>query len=355
MPDSKDDTHWMQLAIKHARKGIATCSPNPPVGAVIVKDGRHLASGWHKQAGRPHAEREAIAEAVNQHGKGSLIGATIYVTLEPCSTHGQTPPCTSAIINAGFARVVYGARDPNPKHVGAAEAILQAAEITVEKEVCAYECDQLIRAFTKIQETGLPWIILKSAISLDGCITRPPSESQWLSSQESREIVHQLRHQTDAVITGGNTARKDDPSLTIRSSGLPNKTQPWRMIITQGKKEQLPQDLKLFNDCHKDRTLVQENGDISTALRKLANLGCNSVLVEAGGTLMASFLKQQLADEVVVFYAPIVTGGPDSGFGHNTPGVTLIEPQFTKIGNDVMLRATVQKHKKTSDSQIVSP
>ena len=344
MPGTNKDSHWMQLAIEQAIKGVGTCSPNPPVGAVIVKHDHLLGVGWHKQAGKPHAEREAIANALEQHSAETLKGSTIYVTLEPCSTQGLTPPCTDGIIDAGFARVVYGSEDPNPKHAGAAKKIIRTANIDIESGVCQQDCDRLIRPFTKVQQTGLPWIILKSAISLDGSITRPPNEGQWLSSPESREYVQQIRHQSDAIITGGNTARKDNPSLTIRSDKLPGKAQPWRMVITRGNKEDLPQDLKLFNDSNHDRTLVQEHGDIDTALKRLVDKGCNSVMVEAGGILMAEFLKQKLADELIIFYAPILTGGPEIGFGKLTPKVVLAEQQFTKIGSDVMLRAIIKKH-----------
>ena len=355
MAKPEKDESWMQLAIEHAYKGLATCSPNPPVGAVVVKQDQILGVGWHQQAGQPHAERVAIADALMHHTAADLQGATIYVTLEPCSTHGRTPPCTQGIIDAGITRVVYGSIDPNPLHVGAADKILHAANIQVSKEICKLDCDRLIRAFSKVQQTSMPWVILKSAISLDGSTTRPPGEGQWLSSPESREIVHQLRNQVDAIITGGNTARIDNPSLTPRSKKVISKIQPWRMVITQGKKVDLPTDLKLFNDSHANRTLVQENGDITSALKNLANRGCNSVLVEAGGGLMAAFLEQQLADELVIFYAPLVTGGADIGFGSSTPKTQLIEQQYTKIGNDVMLRAIVKRHKKTSDPQTVSP
>lgn len=354
MPKFKDDKYWMLLAIEQAFKGRSTCAPNPAVGAVIVKQGHLLGTGWHKEAGQPHAEREAIADTVVKHGIDSLKGATIYITLEPCSTEGRTPPCTSGIIEVGITRVVYGAIDPNPNHNGSAEKILQAANIEVSAGVADSECRQLIRAFTKVQKTGLPWVILKTAISLDGCISRPPGESQWLSSPESREIVQQLRYDTDAIITGGNTARMDNPSLTIRSKNLPTRKQPWRMLVTLGKRENLPNDLQVFTDAYSDSTLVQEDGDLHSALKRLVKRGCNTVMVEAGGTLIASFLEQQLADEVVVFYTPMLTGGPNNGFGLLTPMVELDEQEFIQIGNDVMLRAVVQKHKKTSDSQIAS-
>ena len=352
MPTPDENTHWMQLALEQASKGVGTTSPNPPVGAVIVKDGKVIGKGWHQKAGAPHAEREAIADALQQHPQEALNGASIYVTLEPCSSHGRTPPCTEGILATGITRVVYGSQDPNPKHAGAAKTIMQSAGLEVHSGVHRGECDKLIRPFTKVQKTGLPWVILKSAISLDGKTTRPPGEGQWLSSSESRQLVQNLRYQSDAIITGGNTLRVDNPSLTLRPSNPSNKEQPWRMIITRGKKEALPQHCQLFSDEHANRTLVQEQGDIISALKTLANKGCNSVLVEAGGTLMAAFLREALADELVVFYAPMLTGGDDLGFGELTPEVDLEEQQFTRIGSDIMLRATI---KKTNSPQLAYP
>ena len=347
-----EDIHWMKLALKQANNGVGTTSPNPPVGAVIVKGGKLIGKGWHQKAGGPHAEREAIADALLQHSTQALNGATIYVTLEPCSSHGRTPPCTDGIIAAGITRLVYGSQDPNPKHVGAAKIIMRSAGLEVHSGVYRSACDKLIRPFAKVQKTGLPWVILKSAISLDGRITRPPGEGQWLSSPESREMVQKLRHQSDAIITGGNTFRIDNPSLTLRSANLPSKQQPWRMVITRGKKDVLPQQHKLFSDQYADRTLVQQQGDIISALKTLVKRGCNTVLVEAGGTLMAAILQQEFADELVVFYAPMLTGGADAGFGELTPKVDLEEQQFTRIGSDIMLRATI---KKTNSSQLIYP
>ena len=347
-----EDIHWMKLALKQASNGVGSTSPNPPVGAVIVKGGKLIGKGWHQKAGSPHAEREAIADALEQHSSEALNGATIYVTLEPCSSHGRTAPCTDGILAAGITRVVYGSQDPNPKHAGAAEKIIQSAGLEVHSGVCQSECDKLIRPFTKVQQTGLPWVTLKSAISLDGKTTRRPAEGQWLSSPESREYVQKMRYQSDAIITGGNTVRMDNPSLTLRSTNRPDKQQPWRMVITRGKKEALPQDYQLFGDEHANRTLIQEHGDILSALKTLANKGCNSVLVEAGGTLMAAILQLELADELVIFYAPMLTGGADAGFGQLTPEVVLEEQQFTRIGSDIMLRATI---KKPTPPQLVYP
>jgi len=339
---AKSDSLWMQLAIDEARKGVGLTSPNPTVGAVIVKGGELLGKGWHTRAGKPHAEREAIAEVLKNHEDAVLEGATIYVTLEPCSTQGRTPPCTQGILDAGITRVVYGAEDPNPVHAGAALKLLELAGVEVTVGVEKEDCEALIRAFAKKQRTGLPWVILKSAMSLDGRITRPPGESQWLTSEESRDYVQLLRHESDAIVTGGNTLRIDNPALTIRSKNFTSKPQPWRMVITRGSRDALPDDSQIFTDQFAERTLVQENGDIRAALIELAKRGCNTVLVEAGGTLMTAFIEAEVVDEVVIFYAPLLTGGPHTGFSQLPFDVNLFDPAFFQIGDDLLLRALVQ-------------
>jgi len=335
------DETWMQLAIEEAKKGIGLTSPNPAVGAVIVKNGQMLGKGWHTRAGMPHAEREAIANVLENHSAKAMMDATIYVTLEPCSTQGRTPPCTQGILDAGISRVVYGAEDPNPAHAGVAKRLLESQGLEVTVGVENEACLKLIRGFSKVQRSGLPWVMLKSAISLDGRITRPPGESQWLTSPASREMVQRLRFESDAIITGGNTFRIDNPALTLRSEALSAKTQPWRMVITRGKREELPPEHQLFTDVYADRTLVQESGDLLAALKQLAERGCQSVMVEAGGTLMAAFLEAKLVDEVAIFYAPLLTGGPDYGFAGLAEDISLRNSEFTQIGDDLLLRALV--------------
>ncbi len=335
----RSDSDWMQLAISEAQKGIGLTSPNPPVGAIIVKDGKLLGKGWHSGAGKPHAEREAIANARAQGN--DITDSTIYVTLEPCSSHGRTPPCTEGILEAKITRVVYGAEDPNPAHQGNAKRLLENQRVLVSTNVEKLACEHLIRAFAKKQRTGLPWVVIKSAISLDGRITRPPGEGQWLTSPESRNLVQRMRFESDAIITGGNTIRKDNPALTIRSEQLPNKDQPWRMVLTQGVQNSLPSEAQIFTDQYAERTLVQENGDINEALKTLGNLDCNQVMVEAGGKLLGAFLDADLVDEVAIFYAPLLTGGLDAGFTGLSGKVNLTNQEFTQIGDDVLLRALV--------------
>lgn len=338
------DEQFMQLAIAEAKKGIGLTSPNPPVGAVIVKDGQVIGKGWHRKAGEPHAEREAIKSVA----KGvDLTGATIYVTLEPCSTSGRTGACTDAIIEAGFSRVVYGARDVNPDHAGAADEILESAGIEVKSGVLEEECNVLIRGFSKRILKGLPWVIAKSAMSLDGRITRPDGEGQWLTGQEARAEAHRIRAEVDAIIVGGKTVRRDNPSLTIRGEAYRSeKEQPWRLVLTQSGKENLPLDVTVFTDEFKEKTLIHEDMSLEASLRELAERGCNTVLLECGGVLMRQFLEQGLVDEVAVFFAPMLTGGGDFGFGvgeHLKKSLALEKMRVKQLGEDVLFRGVVRK------------
>jgi len=299
----------MALALLEAQKGVGRTAPNPPVGAVVVKDGKFLGTGWHRRAGLPHAEVEAMAAAELAHGKGCLAGATVYVTLEPCSTVGKTPTCTGGLIHAGVSRVVYGCADPNPSHAGAADDILKKAGITVRARVLEKECEVILRPFAKAQRTGLPWVIWKCAMSLDGRITRPEGEGQWLSGAEARADVQQLRAVVDAILTSGETVRRDKPSLTIRVPELlEGREQPWRVILTN-RPESLPSEAPLFNDEWKNRTLIRSGG-LEEALRGLVKEhGVLSVMIEAGGKLSAALLAAGLVDEAVIYHTPILCGG----------------------------------------------
>ncbi|MEY4242774.1 MAG: bifunctional diaminohydroxyphosphoribosylaminopyrimidine, partial [Verrucomicrobiota bacterium] len=204
-----EDEKWMDRALEEARKGVGKTAPNPPVGAVIVKNGVLLGRGWHRAAGRPHAEREALADAERSHGSEAVRGATIYITLEPCSTQGRTPPCTQGLMDAGIRRVVYACRDENPAHAGRADELLTKAGIEVLAGVRGEAAERLLRPFFKVRKTGLPWVIWKTAMSLDGRVTRPPGEGQWLTSADSRSDVHRLRSTVDAILTSGETVRRD--------------------------------------------------------------------------------------------------------------------------------------------------
>jgi len=338
-----NDEYYMQLAIEEARKGIGLTSPNPAVGAVIVRDGEVLGKGWHTRAGALHAEREAIKNAGENV---DLRGATIYVTLEPCSTTGKTPPCTDAVIEQEFSRVVYGARDVNPDHAGNADRILAAAGISVTSGVLEEACFELVRGFSKRMLKGLPWVIAKSAMSLDGRITRPAEEGQWLTGAEARAEAHRIRAEVDAIIVGGKTVRKDNPSLTIRGDAYrPEKMQPLRVVLTQSGKESLPTDAALFTDEFKDRTVLHHDMSLEESLRELAERGCNAVLLECGGVLIRQFIEKGLVDEIAVFFAPIITGGSDFGFGvgeHLTKSYSVKQLHVTQLGSDYLFRGVLK-------------
>lgn len=335
----------MQLALEQARKGVGRTAPNPPVGAVLVKNGELLGQGWHRAAGQPHAEREALADAHQQHGKEALRGATIYITLEPCSTTGRTPPCTQGLIEAGVARVVYACVDPKAEHAGRADALLEEAGIAVESGVLAQEAEAILRPFFKVQRTGLPWVIWKTAMSLDGRLSRPPGEGSWLTGQEARADVQQLRSEVDAILTSGETVRRDKPALTIRVPELlAGRDQPWRVIFTD-REESLPWDAALRCDEWRERTLIRPRQDLEGSLRALAaEQGVLSCMTEAGGVFSAALLEAGLIDEVVIYLAPLLCGGPHpamAGAGL-TDSLKLKGCEYRRLGEDLRLRARIE-------------
>lgn len=327
----------MRLALAEARKGIGKTSPNPAVGAVIVRKGELIARGWHRRAGSPHAEIAAIRALESPE---LARGATLYVSLEPCSTHGRTPPCVDAIIHHRFARVVVGAVDPNPAHAGRGIGILQGAGIEVVAGVLDVECTALNEAFNKWIVTRQPFVIAKCGMSLDGRISRPPGESQWLTSPESRRDAHRLRARADAILVGAETVRRDNPKLTVR--GVRSTKQPWRVALSRS--GDLPRDAHIFTDEWKDRTLVFNSLD-----EALTELGCRevlSVLIEGGGEVLGAAFDQRKVDRVEFFYAPILTGGNKPavaglGVGDNAEGIRLMNPTFRKSGPDIHLSARV--------------
>jgi len=333
-----DDTHWMQLALTEARKGVGKTAPNPPVGAVVVKHGILLGSGWHRAAGQPHAELEAMAGAMERHGAAALRGATIYITLEPCSTCGRTPPCTRALIDAGVARVVYACADRHPEHAGRADALLTSAGIAVSSGVCRDEAERLLRPFFKVLATGLPWVIWKSAMSLDGRVTRPPGESRWITGQPARADVQQLRATVDAILTTGATVRHDHPALTIRSPELlEGRPQPWRVVFSHAP-ESLPLDAPLFTDAWRERTLIRPGHDLTRSLRALAReQGVLTAMTEAGGRFSAALFEAGLVDEVVVYVAPLVCGGTTPALAGPPlrESLRLVETAVIRLGDDL--------------------
>jgi diaminohydroxyphosphoribosylaminopyrimidine deaminase/5-amino-6-(5-phosphoribosylamino)uracil reductase len=329
------DESFMRQALEEAKKGVGFTYPNPSVGAVIVRKNRVIARGWHRKAGGPHAEIEAISKTTR------TAGATIYVTLEPCSTHGRTPPCTEAILKAGFSRVVYGATDPNPRHVGQGRKILEAGGISVTEGVLAAECSALNAGWNKWISTGKPYVIAKAGMSLDGRINSPP-EQRWLTGPASRRDAMKLRARVQAILVGGETVRADDPQLTIR--GVPHREQPLRVVWT--KSGNLPGKAKLFTDEFKDRTLVYQNRSLRSVLADLGRRGVASVLIEGGARVLGEAFDRELVDEVCFYLAPMLIGGPvpvvgGRGAGSNAEAIRLANPVYSRIGQDVKLAAQI--------------
>ena len=301
------DQRWMHLALDQARRGVGLTSPNPPVGAVIVAQGQVIGQGFHRKAGEPHAEVEAIRDAQQNHPK-LLPGATIFITLEPCSTHGRTPPCTEAIKASGLKRVVFSAQDPNPQHVGRCRDILLLAGIAVTGGVLEAECKALIRPFAKWITTGMPYVIAKAGQSLDGRITRPTGESRLITNDSARAHGRRLRLRVDAIIVGAETVRQDNPQLTLRDGGAGSaKPQPWRVVLTRS--GDIPPQSHILTDEFKDRTLIFHGKDLPEVLADLGKRGVVTVLIEGGGIILGQAFRERLVDEVYWYIAPRFCGG----------------------------------------------
>jgi diaminohydroxyphosphoribosylaminopyrimidine deaminase/5-amino-6-(5-phosphoribosylamino)uracil reductase len=296
----------MRAALEEARKARGRTSPNPAVGALLVIDDRIVAKGHHHEAGQSHAEIECL------RGFGSPVPAraTLYVTLEPCSTAGRTAPCTEAIIKARVKNVVVGAIDLNPRHSGRGIIKLRNAGITVREGILTEECTQLNEAFNKWIVTGRPFVIAKCGMSLDGRLTRPQGEPQWITGRAARRDAHQLRAYVDAVLVGAKTVRADNPRLTVR--GVRGARQPWRVVLTRS--GQLPRQARLFSDRFAARTLIYRRKSLPAVLKDLGKRGITSVLIEGGGEVLGEALDKRLIDKVQIYLGPILTGGPVIAF-----------------------------------------
>ncbi len=362
----------MRRALALAAKGYGATSPNPMVGAVLVRNGEIIGEGWHKRAGEPHAEIKALASA-KRRGCDPR-GATLYITLEPCSTFGRTPPCTDAILAHGIARVVIGSIDPNPRHAGRAERILRGQGLRVERGLLASDCTHLNEAFNYWILEGRPFVTLKSAMSLDGKIASNSGESKWITSVKAREIGMKLRLGTDAILCGINTVLRDDPALTLRGRVPPQKK--LRRIILD-RDARIPLSARVLNDEQAGDTtvIVSSKAEIRTvrALEKKAQvraialerdqrtfkldrllkiLGAEeitSLLVEGGGETHAKFLAQRVAQRIYFFYAPLVITGrdaPKSVAGPHTvnggKGFRLSWPKWRLVGADLLLTGLVR-------------
>lgn len=324
---------YMSRALQLARLGIYSTSPNPRVGCVIVKDDKIIGEGWHQKAGEPHAEVNALAQAGS-----NTQGAIAYVTLEPCSHFGLTPPCAQALIDAGVKTVVGACADPNPKVSGTGYKLLAQAGIEVITPCLEKQAQDLNAGFIQRMQTGLPKVQIKLAQSIDGRTAMASGESQWITGPAARQDVQRLRAQSCAILTGADSVLIDDPSMTVRpaESGLKLEAKLWRQplrVIIDGQQrlsgnEKIFQqagdiliavtDARLVNIARAQRlgalTVWQspstENGkvNLTALLEKLGQLGCNNVLVETGAQLAGAFIKQSLVQELVLYCAPTLLG-----------------------------------------------
>jgi len=324
----------MRAALAEAEKGLGRTSPNPAVGAVLVKDNRILARGHHRQAGGDHAEVDCLRKLPGRMPQDAVL----YVTLEPCSTRGRTAPCANYIVERNARRVVIGAIDPNPRHRGRAIELLRGAGVHVVAGVLEQECSKLNEAFNKWIVTGQPFVIAKCGMSLDGHLTRRPGESRWLTSRLSRNHAQNLRAVVDAIIVGAETIRRDNPRLTVRIRR--QHTQPLRVVLT--KSGRLPRNAKIFRDSNRDRTLIYRNKSLRSVMRDLGRQNITSVLIEGGGEILSQAFEQELVDKVQMYVAPILTGGHVLAFGGKGASSTeqslrLESPIYERIGDDICI------------------
>ncbi|MCX6896842.1 MAG: bifunctional diaminohydroxyphosphoribosylaminopyrimidine deaminase/5-amino-6-(5-phosphoribosylamino)uracil reductase RibD [Verrucomicrobia bacterium] len=373
------DADLMRLALQLARRGYGTTSPNPMVGAVLVQRGKIIGRGWHRRAGQPHAEIEALRDAA-KHGHNPR-GATLYVTLEPCCTHGRTPPCTAAIIAAGIKRVVSGATDPNPPHAGKGFTILKRAKIAVTHGVLADECMRLNEVFNHWIVRRTPFVTVKAAMTLDGKIATARGESKWITGEQARAHGMKLRHGSDAILVGVNTILADNPSLTARSQKSEVRGQKQIRRIVLDSMARTPLTAKVVSDEHAALTTIVVSQrapksrvaalakrvnvlvaplaksalrtphsalDLPWLLKKLGAQNVTSLLVEGGGEVNASFLLGGFAQRVAFFSAPKILGGRDSrkavaGDGARSldEALQLHEVRWRKLGADLLLTANV--------------
>ena len=356
---AKADREYMARALELAEKGRGKTSPNPMVGAVVVKRGRIVGEGYHQALGKAHAEVVALRKAGNK-----TQGATLYVTLEPCCHTGRTGPCTEAILAAGISRVVYASKDPDPRVAGNGASILRKAGVDVVNGILKQETCDLNEGYFTYHYLGRPFIIGKIAQTLDGKIATLSGESKWITGRESRTVAHRLRGEVDAIVVGSNTVRQDDPELTVRHVRGDN---PYRIILSANLTFSMKSKLIVANEDYK--TIVATNSKSARLLarKKLSRIpiiwslktdstglidpddfvdraldfGLRSILIEGGGKVLGSFLQAGLVDKLFVFTAPKVLGG----------GIDA----FANIGNRSLSRAIELKrmHVEASGADLV--
>jgi len=310
---------FLQRALELAERGRGTTRPNPVVGAVVVADGEVVGEGWHERKGGPHAEVVAL-EAAGDRARGS----TLYVTMEPCGHHGSTPPCTEAVLRSRVARVVAGSLDPNPEAGGGLE-LLRAQGVGVE-DAGSFEARQQNEAWRAWVAGGRPFVTLKLAVTLDGRVTVPGS--RWVTGEESRRRVHELRAASDAVAVGMGTVRADDPELTARDVGA--ATQPRRLAFGRGPLEE-------------GSPLELVPGPLEDELARLGGEGVQSLLLEGGPTLATAFLEADLVDKLLLFVAPTIAGEGQPLLGSLSRPIALTRLQAGQVGADVLLSAYIHE------------
>ncbi len=357
----------MKMALSLAERGRGWTSPNPMVGAVIVKDGKVVGKGFHEAVGRPHAEINALEEA-GENAKD----ATLYVTLEPCNHAGRTPPCTEAILKSGIKRVVAGMRDPNPQVAGGGLDLLKRRGLETTVGVDEKECHRLNEAFVKYVTTGLPFVTLKCAATLDGCMATRTGDSKWVTNSRSRQFVHELRHAVDAIMVGIGTIVKDNPQLTTRLEGR-RGSDPVRIVLDA--RLSIPLESKLLHLSSdsdtwivtghavspEKRKLVERSGvrllsvncqddliDLQALVRKLGEMEITSLLIEGGSRVNGSALRAGIVDKVCIFYAPKICGGNDGVPICAGPGVEFMEQSIRlrdisvhRFEDDIMIEGYV--------------
>ena len=359
---------YMALALELGRRAEGRTRPNPPVGSVLVRDKAIVGEGFHPEAGQPHAEIFALRQAGEK-----ARGADLYVTLEPCSHQGRTGPCAEAVITAGIGRVFIGTQDPNPLVAGRGIAALQAAGIPVEVGILEPECRRLIAPFAKHVTTGLPFVILKSAMTLDGKTATSSGDSQWISGPESREHVHRLRDRVDAVMVGIGTVLNDNPRLTTR---LPDGGRdPLRIVVDSGLR--IPEEAAALSVSPEAGALIvtthaapedkvarllergvqvlrvdDRDGRVDPAclMAELGARGIQSVLLEGGSELGSSLMQAGLIDRVMIFVAPVLIGGDDGkglfagrGAAFISDARRLSDVRVRRFGDDVLIEGEVEK------------
>mgnify|MGYP003047816090 CR=1 FL=1 len=358
------DRDYMLRAIELAKGGLGWTSPNPLVGAVIVKDGRIIGEGYHERCGKLHAERNAIASLTE-----SAEGATLYVTLEPCCHYGKTPPCTEAILEQKIARVVIGSRDPNPLVAGKGAAILRAAGVRVEEDFMREECDALNPVFFHYITKKTPYVVMKYAMTMDGKTSTSSRQSKWITGEQAREHVHKTRNRLSAVMTGLGTILADDPQLTCR---IPDGRNPARIICDTHLRTPLtsnviitaPHVRTILATCCQDPdamapyedagceilVLPEKDGhtDLQVLMKRLGGMDIDSILLEGGSALNWSALDQGIVHKLQAYIAPKVFGGqkglsPIGGTGVGMPesAFLLDSPRITVLGRDILLESGV--------------